>query len=130
MDAALFKLGDFGLCRDARLHEGCSTLCGTLDYVAPEVLNAKLNDCEYGQQADVWSYGVSSYIVWTGESPYTNDCLIRQVSKGSISWSSSLLGKHREYLNIVLNPSPMHRMSSFDLLKRTQSATEMYSAGA
>jgi len=52
------KITDFGLCKD-ELGVGVqtSTLCGTTEYMAPEVL-LNLN---YGFPVDWWSFGVVVY---------------------------------------------------------------------
>ena len=51
------KLGDFGL--STRLdHPGQKkrTICGTPNYIAPEILNSKMEG--YSFEVDVWSLGV------------------------------------------------------------------------
>lgn len=66
------KIGDFGLA--ARLNgpaDSRKTVCGTPNYIAPEVLAGKRG---YNHQADVWSLGVVIYTLATGKPPFeTND---------------------------------------------------------
>lgn len=62
------KLGDFGLA--ARIeYEGQrrKTVCGTPNYIAPEVLEKK-NGHSY--EVDVWSLGVIIYTLYVGRPPY------------------------------------------------------------
>jgi serine/threonine protein kinase len=45
---------DFGLCKEAIDHEKAYSFCGTVEYMAPEVVNRQ----GHIQSADWWSFGV------------------------------------------------------------------------
>lgn len=53
------KLADFGLSTFAENDFALKTSCGTLTYVAPEVLKGE----KYGKKVDMWSLGVITYIL-------------------------------------------------------------------
>ncbi len=59
-------IGDFGLSKFAAPHEIMNLPCGTLAYVAPEVLTMK----GYGQKVDIWSVGVITYLLLVGRLPF------------------------------------------------------------
>ncbi|KAJ1442573.1 kinase-like domain-containing protein, partial [Ochromonadaceae sp. CCMP2298] len=62
------KLVDFGLCKEG-VHsptEGASSLCGTAEYFAPEVLDRR----GHGQAADWWNLGMVAYEMLTGLPPW------------------------------------------------------------
>lgn len=47
-----------------------NAICGTPNYMAPELLSKK----EYiGEQADIWSYGVVMYTIAEGKHPFKAD---------------------------------------------------------
>ena len=114
-DGPFFKLGDFGLARRAGKLTGCQTFCGTLEYMAPEVCATKNNDASYGQQADVWSFGICLYMVATAESPYYNDELFKQVVLGAIVWSSAIPGYLHSVIANILIPEAMERATAHDI---------------
>mmetsp|Transcript_28161 Transcript_28161/g.84228 ORF Transcript_28161/g.84228 Transcript_28161/m.84228 type:complete len:762 (+) Transcript_28161:61-2346(+) len=64
-------LTDFGLSKDAEdAAEGKTySFCGTVEYMAPEVVNRKGHDCI----ADWWSFGVLMYEMLTGDLPFHSD---------------------------------------------------------
>lgn len=59
------KLCDFGLSTRFKRGEKLQKSLGTIDYVAPEVL-----DGEYNEKCDLWSIGVICYELLTGTSPF------------------------------------------------------------
>ncbi|KAM4795262.1 ribosomal protein S6 kinase-related protein isoform 2-T2 [Rhinophrynus dorsalis] len=59
------KLTDFGLSRQLPFGERAYTICGTLQYMAPEVLSGG----PYSHAADWWSLGVLLFALVTGEFP-------------------------------------------------------------
>jgi serine/threonine protein kinase len=60
-------IGDFGF---AKASSGMtSTICGTLDYTAPEILQEKNYD---GRKADIWSIGILIYVMGSRILPWTS----------------------------------------------------------
>ena len=64
------KLADFGLCSFIKDGQPQSTMCGSPNYVAPEIIEKKLYD---GKQVDAWSTGVIAYIMLFGIFPFDDD---------------------------------------------------------
>ncbi|KYK65151.1 calcium dependent protein kinase CDPK7, partial [Toxoplasma gondii TgCatPRC2] len=63
---ATIKLTDFGLSTLCAPNEVLHQPCGTLAYVAPEVLTME----GYNHQVDVWSIGVIMYLLLRGRLPF------------------------------------------------------------
>ena len=62
------KICDFGFAKRVPRPRCLKTLCGTAQYVAPEVLD--LQSSGYDQRADMWSVGVVVYILLGGYAPF------------------------------------------------------------
>lgn len=62
------KLADFGWSNYLKPDENRSTFCGTLDYLAPEMLE---NSHQHDAGVDVWSVGVLTFELLTGFSPFS-----------------------------------------------------------
>jgi len=70
------KLIDFGYAGVWRPDKQLTGLCGTPDYVAPEVLTWYEDDesgTPYGKGSDLWSLGVLLYVILSGCSPFSAD---------------------------------------------------------
>ncbi|KAK7125646.1 hypothetical protein R3I93_021121 [Phoxinus phoxinus] len=86
------KLIDFGLCNCAGIlgySDPFSTQCGSPGYAAPELISRK----KYGLKVDVWSIGVTMYIMLTGTLPFTVEPF-------------SLNGLHQRMVDRDMNPLP------------------------
>ena len=70
------KLIDFGYAGVWSAEKELTGLCGTPDYVAPEVLTWYEEDVDgtpYGKASDLWSLGVLLYVILSGCSPFSAD---------------------------------------------------------
>lgn len=61
------KLGDFGLASKLDfVGEKRRTICGTPNYIAPEILESK----GHSYEVDVWSFGIILYTLSFGRPPF------------------------------------------------------------
>lgn len=94
-DPVLVKITDFGLAKIQGNGTFMKTFCGTLAYVAPEVIGGiaesdndeENNDRnEYSSLVDMWSLGCLVFVILTGHLPFsgsTQEQLYEQIRKGS-----------------------------------------------
>jgi polo-like kinase 1 len=67
-DKMEIKLGDFGLATKLDFDgEKKRTICGTPNYIAPEVLEGKSG---HSYEVDIWSLGVIIYTLIIGKPPF------------------------------------------------------------
>ncbi|XP_015252899.1 PREDICTED: serine/threonine-protein kinase PLK1 [Cyprinodon variegatus] len=72
------KIGDFGLATKIEFDgERKKTLCGTPNYIAPEVLCKK----GHSYEVDVWSLGCILYTLLVGKPPFETSCLKETYSR-------------------------------------------------
>lgn len=73
-DITLIKLADFGCARRWNKPNEMHTLCGSPQYVAPEVVGDTRAEGEgYNSQCDLWSVGVVLYIILGGYAPFESE---------------------------------------------------------
>lgn len=65
--APRLKICDFGYSKSSLLHSQPKSTVGTPAYIAPEVLKHRHYD---GERADVWSCGVTLYVLMVGAYPF------------------------------------------------------------
>ena len=67
-DKMMIKLGDFGLATKLDFDgEKKRTICGTPNYIAPEVLEGRAG---HSYEVDIWSLGVIIYTLIIGKPPF------------------------------------------------------------
>lgn len=62
------KLCDFGWSAYLGPDETRKTFCGTIDYMAPELVQ---RDIKYDHNVDIWTVGVLTFELLTGISPFS-----------------------------------------------------------
>ncbi|KAK3023220.1 hypothetical protein RJ639_043332 [Escallonia herrerae] len=110
------KICDFGYSKSALLHSQPKSTVGTPAYIAPEVLSRKEYD---GKIADVWSCGVTLYVMLVGAYPFEDPEDPRNFRK-TIGVSS-----HSNLILQFAEDSPL--FSSFLLAMRQASLDDSFS---
>ncbi|KAL2715803.1 serine/threonine-protein kinase PLK1-like [Vespula squamosa] len=112
-DRMIVKIGDFGLATRPDGQRRRVTICGTPNYIAPEVLYKQA----YSYEADVWALGCILYALLVGQPPFDTATLketyarickndYREVDDSIASRSGQNL------INWLLQPDPELRPSS------------------
>jgi serine/threonine protein kinase len=110
-DRGHVKLADFGLAKEdvEESTTGCSSLCGTPEYLAPEVLGR----LGHGQSVDWWGLGMLVYEMLTGLPPwYTHNKkqLLLNLRTAPITFPEYISDGARQYVSALLNRNPSERL--------------------
>jgi polo-like kinase 1 len=106
------KVGDFGLAAKIDFDgERKRTICGTPNYIAPEVLEGKTG---HSYEVDVWSLGVIIYTLIIGKPPFeTTDVKTTydRIKKNSYSFPDhvAISDAARELITRILSKDPSRR---------------------
>ncbi|XP_062867082.1 ribosomal protein S6 kinase-related protein [Trichomycterus rosablanca] len=117
-DQGHLRLADFGLSR--RLERGgrAFTICGTIQYMAPEVLSGG----PYSHAADWWSLGILLFALATGKFPVSPEsdhcCMLKKVRSFSYEMPRSFSPPFALLLNELLCKTPTRRLRTLDRFKR------------
>ncbi|XP_033030690.1 death-associated protein kinase 2-like isoform X2 [Lacerta agilis] len=115
----LIKIIDFGLAQ--KLEEGVTfkSLCGTPQYIAPEVINYEA----LGTATDMWSIGVITYILLSGMSPFQGETdaeTLTSVVSGTYEFEDKYFSQTSElakdFIRQLLVKEPGDRMSAEECL--------------
>lgn len=75
-EPVIVRVSDFGLAKITKSGSQLQTFCGTLAYLAPEIMAKKHSDNSstivYSNKVDVWSIGCMLYVILTGYLPFNN----------------------------------------------------------
>ncbi|CAI5979350.1 unnamed protein product [Closterium sp. NIES-65] len=124
------KLIDFGVATVLKEGAMCWEMAGTPEYMAPEVLD----EC-YNYEADVWSAGVSLYVMLSGVPPFwesSNRTLEEAVKKKKVVfkyWKWATVSEEaKDLITRMLEKDPLDRITAREVLahpwiqKHTQAA--------
>ncbi|KAL1435947.1 hypothetical protein MTO96_010711 [Rhipicephalus appendiculatus] len=105
------SLTDFGLSKEALNDQKAYSFCGTIEYMAPEVINRK----GHTMAADWWSFGVLMFEMLTGGLPFqgTNrkETMI-QILKAKLSMPQFLSPEAQSLLRALFKRNPANRLGS------------------
>eukprot|EP00898_Chlorokybus_atmophyticus_P001966 jgi/Chlat1/2770/Chrsp187S02944 len=117
------KIADFGLSKFFVGDEILQTMCGSLEYVAPEVLETGVTRISYTPAIDMWSVGVILYILLSGFTPFYDDndpALIRKIKRGEYSLDDPVWKKvsdaAKDVVAALLTVNPNQRLTAREVL--------------
>ncbi|KAI2514009.1 protein kinase [Fragilaria crotonensis] len=103
------KIADFGWSVHAPTSRR-NTLCGTLDYLPPEMVEGR----EHDEQVDVWSLGVLMFEFLVGSPPFEaaghNDTY-RRISRVDLKFPKGVAEDAQDLIRKLLQKDPRKRMS-------------------
>ncbi|XP_060587262.1 aurora kinase A-A-like [Ruditapes philippinarum] len=103
------KIADFGWSVHAPSSRR-TTLCGTLDYLPPEMIEGTYHD----ECVDLWSLGVLCYELLVGKPPFeteSNSETYRRITKVDIRYPSFVSSGARDLISSLLKHDPRQRLS-------------------
>jgi len=114
------RLADFGFAQHVHAPNSLTSQCGTPFFVAPEVINRK----PYDQKVDMWSIGVTTYLLLSGETPFNGknrQQLFRRISCDEPTFSDDKWGTVSDvaidFVLRLLTKDPAKRMGASEALR-------------
>ncbi|XP_053906761.1 death-associated protein kinase 2 isoform X2 [Cuculus canorus] len=113
------KIIDFGLAQ--RLEDGVTfkSLCGTPQYIAPEVINYE----PLSAATDMWSIGVITYILLSGLSPFQGETdaeTLSNIVDGTYEFEERCFSQTsdmaKDFIRQLLVKDPAHRLTATECL--------------
>jgi aurora kinase, other len=96
------KISDFGWSVHAPNNRR-NTMCGTLDYLPPEMLKPGDSDNYYNEKVDLWSLGVLTYEFLVGEAPFEDTPVMtqRRIARGEMTVPSFVSSEAKDLIKRV-----------------------------
>ncbi|XP_021723300.1 serine/threonine-protein kinase AtPK1/AtPK6-like [Chenopodium quinoa] len=104
-------LTDFGLAKEMEENGRSNSLCGTVEYMAPEIVLGKGHD----KAADWWSVGVLIFEMLTGQPPFfggNRDKIQKKIIKDKIKLPAFLTSEAHSLLKGLLQKDPTKRLGN------------------
>lgn len=111
------KIADFGLATLSGPNERHTTLCGTPNYISPEVASR----ATHGRPADVWGLGCMLYTLLVGKPPFDSETggiksTLTKVISSNFTLPSYLSFEAKDLLNRLLQKNPIERITLNEVL--------------
>lgn len=116
-EAEFLKLIDFGFSKFRPQGARMKTACGTMAYVAPEVLSE-----QYTSQCDVWSVGVIAFLLLSGRMPFygSDNSMMEQICEARYvmdhTWNQ-LSQESANFTRALLEKDPTRRLTAKQALE-------------
>jgi polo-like kinase 1 len=118
------KIGDFGLaCKLTDDNERKLTVCGTPNYIAPEILQGhkKAKGTGHSYEVDIWSTGVIMYTLLCGAAPFTakdTDATYKRIINNIYEFPRDILisKEAKDLIRWMLSPNPLDRPKPAQIL--------------
>ncbi|EYE97314.1 aurora family serine/threonine-protein kinase [Aspergillus ruber CBS 135680] len=106
------KISDFGWSVHAPNNRR-QTMCGTLDYLPPEMLKPGSQDNYYNEKVDLWSLGVLTYEFLVGEAPFEDTPVMtqRRIARADMNVPSFVSPEARDLIKRLLVLDPEKRIT-------------------
>ncbi|KAF7970274.1 hypothetical protein HWV62_24462 [Athelia sp. TMB] len=108
------KIGDFGWSVHAPGNRRM-TMCGTLDYLPPEMVEQK----EHNEKVDYWALGVLTYEFLIGNPPFEDrsgvNATYRRIAKVDLKIPPHVSPEARDLISRLLRYNPEHRLPLKDV---------------
>ncbi|OWM81613.1 serine/threonine-protein kinase AtPK2/AtPK19-like [Punica granatum] len=104
-------LTDFGLAKEFEEHARSNSMCGTVEYMSPEIVLGKGHD----KSADWWSVGVLLFEMLTGKPPFiggNREKIQQKIVKDKIKLPSFLSSEAHSLLKGLLQKEASRRLGS------------------
>ncbi|KAF6306904.1 polo like kinase 4 [Rhinolophus ferrumequinum] len=110
------KIADFGLATQLKMpHEKHYTLCGTPNYISPEIATRSA----HGLESDVWSLGCMFYTLLIGRPPFDTDTVKNTLNKvvlADYEMPTFLSREAKDLIHQLLRRNPADRLSLSSIL--------------
>ncbi|PHH70437.1 hypothetical protein CDD80_6009 [Ophiocordyceps camponoti-rufipedis] len=105
------KISDFGWSVHAPNNRR-KTMCGTLDYLPPEMIKSGSSDNYYNEKIDLWSLGVLTYEFLVGEAPFEDTPVMthRRIARVDMSIPSFVSPEATDIIKRLLVLDPEKRL--------------------
>ncbi|KAJ4304016.1 spindle assembly checkpoint kinase [Collariella sp. IMI 366227] len=106
------KISDFGWSVHAPNNRR-KTLCGTLDYLPPEMIKSGSKDNWYNEKVDLWSLGVLTYEFLVGEAPFEDTPIMTQkrIARADMTIPDWVSKEAKDLIKRLLVLDPEKRLS-------------------
>lgn len=109
------KLSDFGFSANFGFSESRNTMCGTKEYLPPEIIENKTQT----EKVDIWCLGVLLYELLHKRLPFEGknfDILMENIRKKRINMKEGISQEIKDIIKLCLQENPAERPTADELL--------------